>query len=357
MFNKTKVINDLYGLVGSEQPANPTYAIVDADNLLSTSGRNFTDNPFCKIETFVDNVDYDNADAAQINTDLKTLQTTAITSICDKIFNRSDFIDRQLLYQFANNKQDVDVMPEDSFVGYRITTALNKNTAFKFTRILLEFEGTGDLDLYLFNTAEKNPIETAKITITSSNQSATLNWEVDYTDAYYKGDFFIGYLESEATAEGLTPIKRDYQNANVMTCITFLNFESISVPNVTTAEMFDLDNIDGASESWGLNPDVTVYNDATDLIIQNKFLFAKAVQLQGQINFLSKIVGSIRSNLNERLGKGYTNKILAEIEGITDTNKVGLKAELRQEVTTLIKEIARINNGYFANGFIMNTLT
>ena len=64
--------------------------------------------------------------------------------------------------------------------------------------------------------------------------------------------------------------------------------ENIKVPNVTGTDIFNLDNVDGADETWGLNPDITVYYDYTDLITNNKRLFSTAIQLQGQIISLSQ---------------------------------------------------------------------
>jgi hypothetical protein len=360
MFNRTKAVTNLTGLVGFQNPTNPSYEEVSSDNQVSRSGRNYTDNPYCKIEFLKDNFDYADNTTDDFNTELTKISNQAIVHILDKVFDRPDYIDRQLLYQFANNKINTDSLPADNFVGYRIETALDPDTAFKFTRILLEFEGTGDLTLYLFHSSEKNPIKIQVVTIASTNQSLDLkdsNWVIDYSDvAYYKGDFYIGYLANEAIAAGLTPIKRDYQSANSISVITFLNFERIKVPGVTTAQLWDLEDIESAEECWGLNPDVSVYDDYTDIITQNENLFSRAIQLQGQINALSLILSSRRSNANERLSKEMASRIMAELEGIVGTNKRGLKSELRQELDTLRKEVKKLSDGYFVNGFALNTL-
>jgi len=357
MYNKTQVVSSLYGLVGFENPANPIYQRVSTENQASRSGRFYTDSPYCKIEWFVDNMDYEAADTTQINAELKALSDNAVMRICDKVFDKSDYIDRQLLYQNANNKIHTDNLPAGNFVGYRIQTSLEKNVAFKITRTILEFEGTGDLTLYLFNSAEKEPIQNETVSITSANQSLTLDWVIDYNASYYKGDFYFGYLADEAITAGLTPIKRDYNAASIKSIITYQCWENIQVPGVTTAELWDLDNIEGTDECWGLNPDITVYEDFTDLVIQNQHLFAKAIEMQGQINFLQKIISSRRSNFNERLSKEVANKLLVEIEGIADTNKIGLKRELRAELGTLRKEIERLQLGYYPGDFILNTLS
>ena len=50
MINVTKIQNSLIGLIGFKQPFNPDYAVVDSNNLLSSSGYFVTDNPYAKIE-------------------------------------------------------------------------------------------------------------------------------------------------------------------------------------------------------------------------------------------------------------------------------------------------------------------
>jgi hypothetical protein len=73
MFSPAKIA-PLYGLVGCRQPANPAYALLDADNLVSRSGRYITDNAFCKIEYIYDNLNYKDSTDAQFNTFLKNKQ-------------------------------------------------------------------------------------------------------------------------------------------------------------------------------------------------------------------------------------------------------------------------------------------
>ena len=356
MFNRTNIISKLTGLVGFDNPANPSYQIVNAGNQISRSGRKYTDNPFCKIEWAVENQDYIDADTDELNDVLTNINNQAITHVCDKVFENQDFIDRQILYQHANNKINTDTLPDDNFVGYRIFTTIEKGVAFKITRILLEFEGTGTFNLYLFNSSQKTPLQTKSIEITSTNQSVELNWVIDYSDvAYYKGQFYLGYLSNESKAAGLQPIKRDYENSNIKSCITYMHFENIQVPGVTTAQMFDLEDINGAEECWGLNPDITVYKDYTDTIIQNEMIFAMAIQLQGQVNFLSMIISSKRSNIDERLSKEMIDRIMVEIEGLADTNKTGLKRELLQELNSLRKEIKKLKSNYYPQGFYVTT--
>ena len=72
MFNKNK-IDSIYGIVGLRGSDNPTYQILDAANLASTSGYFVDDNPYCKIELYKDNQDYSNISDAEFNTNIKQL--------------------------------------------------------------------------------------------------------------------------------------------------------------------------------------------------------------------------------------------------------------------------------------------
>jgi hypothetical protein len=356
MFNRTKVVDNLIGLVGWKQSTNPDYPTLDAQNLTTNSGRVFNSNAFVKLETLYDNEDYAETDEPQFNTSLLELQKTAITNVMDSVFNEVDYIDRQLLYQNANNKTKTDTLP-DGFVGYRIYQNLDKTQAFEITRCLLEFEGTGDITLLLYNSSKKEPLFEKQVTISSTQQSEELNWRLDNTDNFYKGEYYFGYLTDSVIVQ---PISREWSNANLMSCITGVSFEGIQVIySPTTNEIFDLDDIEGASECWGLNPDITVFDDYTDLIIQNKFLFGYAIELQGQIKSIEKYIATIRSNKNQRISSEYYNKILIELDGINNENirKKGLRQILIYEISKVKEEIKKLNDGYFANGFLLNTLT
>lgn len=357
MFNRTKATDSLIGLVGWRQPINPDYPTLDETNLQTDSGRVFNSNSFVKPELLFDTDDYASATDEQFNASILELQKTAITNVLDDVFNEVDFIDRQLLYQYTNNKKNIDTLP-DGFVGYRIFQNLDKTQAFEITRCLLEFKNVGtNITLLLYSAAKTEPIYTQEVAVTSEQQSVTLNWRLDNTDDFYKGEYYFGYQTNGVT---LQPIKRDYQNSNVISCITGLQFEGIYVTySPTTTEIFDLEDIDGASECWGLNPDVTVFNDYTDLIIQNRFLFASAIELQGQVKSLEQYLASIRSNRNERIATDYENKILVELDGLNTENirKLGLKQILVKEISKIKEEIKKLKDGYFADGFLLNTLS
>ena len=142
MFDVTKIQANLYGVVGFRQPLNPDYAIIDAANLTSRSGEFVTENPFCKIEFLKDNQDYSRLSDAEFNTKLKEMQEASISSICHKVFQKSDYIDRQVLYPYTQNRVNTEALPS-GFICHKLRIDIKKNVAFKISRIFLDFDGAG----------------------------------------------------------------------------------------------------------------------------------------------------------------------------------------------------------------------
>lgn len=353
MFNRSK-ISTISGIVGWIQPTNPDYAILNAANLASVSGRFVNENKLIKIEYLKETQDYRDISDEQFNSELEQLQKTSILSVMDRVFNESDYIDRQILYPYSNNKVNTDDLP-DGFVGIKIAQDNTKNVAFEITRDILEFEGTGSVTLVLFNSQKKEAIQSKTVEITSSLQEVQLNWRVDNSGPLYKGDLYYGYFTSGVTVK---PYNRDYENANIQSNISHLSITNIQVKNTVDTNIFDLDDIENVSECWGLNPDITVFYDFTDLILQNQFLFAYAIQMQCQIQALSYIVSSLRANKAERKAASMLDTIIVEIDGRsadTGSEKIGLTDSLISEIRRVQKELKRIRKGYVHDGIITIT--
>lgn len=350
MFDKAKIQTSLSGLVGWKQPTNPAYDIVSAANLIARSARVVNENPLCKIEYLKETYDYPDVSDADFNTFLTSIVTDSAGQVCDRVFNESDFIDRNLLYQNAMNKINLETLP-DGFVGYQLKKEELINTAFKITRVICEFSGTGNLTLALFSSQNSTPVSTKVVAITSNRQEVALNWVIDNTSGYSECEWYIGYLTTGLT---LTPFKRDYKEALIKSDISLMEIQSIQVDGISSLVLWDLLNTKYSSNTWGLNLDITVYKDYTDLIIQNEMLFAQAIQLQAQIIGLENIRATLRSNNYER----RSNEIIVEIEGIEvdgGITKIGLKSLLFNQIAQIKKQILNIKSGYTPNALDVYT--
>lgn len=354
MFDVTKIQDGLEGLVGVRQPSNPAYATVDANNLLSSSGRYLDDLPNFKWQYFTDTQDYASISDADLNDLFRQIKRAAIVSVCQSVFGDDNYIDRSPLYSYAMNRITPESTLTNGFIGFKIEPSMTKSIAFKISRVRLEFSGTGTIKLILFNSNLDTPLFTKDVTITQNSQVETLDWVVNNSDLDYKGEYYFGYIYDGT----LIPYKRDYERSNIINDLKELCIEKVYVTGANDANIFDLSDVYGLSENTGLNPDITVYNDYTDQILQNANLFAHAIQIQTAINIMNRYVYSSRSNRNERLSKDVI-MILQAIEGTpTDApvNVTGLKQVLGKEIIELRKVLIDLKFGYFGGKIQTGTL-
>jgi len=329
MFNRTKINTGLVGLVGYAKPSNPDFNVVNETNQASRSGRYFTDNAYCKIEYIKDCQDYKNATRTQINELLTGIQKNAIINVVDQVFDNDDLLERDLLFPYAQNKQDNEILP-NGFIGYRIRK--KANIAFEVKRIFFEFTNTGTITVYLFSSNQKDALYAQEFTISTTgfqSLSPTSSWIVDNT-TNYDGEYYLGYVKGN-----LISYKRNYENADLMAYFDNLCIERINVPDHTGSELFDLQDIEGLGENTGINPDVIVFEDYTDIILRSENLISGAIQKAGQIEIIKMIMASFRSNYNQRVTNEIRNNMLFSIEGNPELKIYGLKNELEREVKKL----------------------
>jgi len=356
MFNKT-IVEGMLGIVGLRQPLNPLYAILDSDNLSSLSGYFVTDIDNVKIEFFKDSQDYEAISDVDFNTLLKQKQKSAIVDVCNMVFNREDFQDRNLLFTNASNNVDPEVLI-DGFVGDRINVKKEKNFAFEITRVILDFHSNfpNDIVLQLYNTGDPNPIQSKTITITEKHQVEQLDWVIDNSGDTYKGDYYLGYVKS---ATSPIPYKRNYENADVMSSVEGLSIDSIQVNGHTGNTLFDLLAQEGLSENIGINPDFLCYDDYTDFILQNKKLLAPAINLKMAILMLQTSTSTLRVNRDERVS---TENVVRMMQTLNGTNQgegklmaPSLHGQLASSIITIQSEIKKLQKGYHGGRIMVAT--
>ena len=353
MFDVTKTQQGLTGLVGIRQPYDPAYQKIDATNQASRSGMYLDDVSNFKVKYFIDTQDYQAISDADLNSLLREGQDSAISMVCNEVFSDESYIDRNVIYSYAANRVATETTMVNGFTGFKITPTITKNVAFKITDVRLEFSGTGNLTLLMFSSSEDLPIFSKVVAIATTSQVETLDWVVDNTTTGYKGEYYFGYIYDGT----LIPFKRDYEFSNVENHISELSIEKEQVVGATGVSIFDLSKAVGLSENTGLNPDITVYDDYTDLVLQNEHLFGHAVQLQWAILIMQRYVNSSRSNRNERMGH-EAMLLLQTLEGSARDAKVpvvGLRKLLGTELSSLRKAIKGLQDGYF--GGRLSTIT
>jgi hypothetical protein len=346
MFDATKIQDGLLGLVGVRQPFDPDYQLLDVANIASRSGRYLDDIPPFKAQYWIDTQDYKDISNADLNDQLRNIQRGAIAEVAHSVFGDNAYIDRNFLFSQATNRVDVENTVPNGFVGFEMQPSTTKDIAFKITRVRLEFEGTGTIKLVLFNSNLDAPIFTKDVIISSNSQIEELNWVLNNTNGDYKGQYFFGYIHDGT----VLPFKRNYEADSFLNYLAEMRIEEVYISGAGPTEIFDLRDVKGLSENTGLNPDITVYSDYTDLILQNEHLFSRAVQIQWAINMMQRYVTTLRSNANERKAKDLALLTMTAIEGTPGDAPVqvtGLRFLLSREVESIKKTVKELKEGYF----------
>lgn len=360
MIDKATIASKMYGVVGLRQPYNAVYAIIDAANLTSRSGYYANDNPFAKVEFLIDCMDYPDATNLQINEVIKNMQISAITDVCNMVFDEPDFIDRQFVFNNTINKATLETT-YNGFCGYELKQLSEKNVAFEITRIALAFSGTGSITIALFNSAITAPLQTKTVSITTDYQVVDLNWCVNGATLEYQGKYYIGLIRQAGVVP--IPYKRDYEDSSVVSGIRFLDVQSVwaTGTSLTNMKLGDLTQLQYVSESHGLNPEINVFYDFTSLAIRNERLFAKAIDLAFQIKIINSYLVSSRSNRNERIGVELIQKAVAEVDGVGQApgviNKIGLRAGLTSEINFLKQQVQKLKDNYNGSRNALKVMT
>jgi hypothetical protein len=348
MFDKNKVTLGLKSLVGFRPSSNPEFFVLTDENLQSDSGYYVNDNPFAEIESYYSTISYANIDEAGFNQKLEELKSSAITSVSNAVFSEKSnpaFCDRQLQFKNATTKINTETLPS-GFICEKIRVAKVNSLAAKITRVMMDFEGTGDITLYLYNTNSIAPIKSQAVTIASDHKVVELDWTLDNTDGLNGGDWYIGYYTDGLT---VSPYKRDYELSNVESKIKFINLDKTIVSGHTDINIWDLQLNKSTDITTGMNLDITTYYDYTDLIIQNRFLFADAINLDCAIRMLGQHRSSLRSNKDQRISEANLAAIEATLEGQSSDRfqKItGLRPSLTLQLDLIRRKIDALMGGY-----------
>jgi len=358
MFDVTKIQNGLTGLVALRQPTQTAYDRLLPAQYLSTSGLFLDDVEHFRFEYWVDSQNDATISDSDLQTTWSNLEASTIANVMARVFNRPTYIDRNLIYSNPFDRNELVTLSTNPamFYGYEIKVSDKKNVAFMISNVRIEASTTvagSVLTINLFHSSQALPIKTKSVTLTNNGtlQIERLDWYIDMSDNYYKGQFYIGY---DSPAFEFKPFQRNFERADIQNNIAELEIRRCE----NLGAFSNLENVDYTDTHNGLNFDITVYNDYTDLILQNKFIFARAIQLQWASSILSSIISSSRSNRNERIAKEMISLILLTLEGQSGfglQRVKGLKEQIAGELTRLQTEIDQIINGYFTSEIVMTT--
>jgi len=327
MFDSSQ-IKDL-GLVGWRESTVSGVPALTAPNKATSSGMYYND--FSSLVT-VQNawLTQENADIsdADFNSFLTDLTNAAFVKVLNAIFQDQDYIENRVLFPYENvwtEKLDNDT----SFVGFEINPANRRDLLISLNSVFTSFDSADTVKLLLFHSSKNEAIESKEITVAELTDTDTaLSWDLS-NFAYSGGKFYIGYLRSGLTAKA---INRDWNSANVRSCFNMFRINPIRVSGWDYETLFDVDDVEYESETYGLNFDITSWKDYTNIILRNKNKFVNCLGLQVAADVLDLILNNTRSNRIERIMK---DNAYVELEGFINADlprTLGIAKKLRNEV-------------------------
>lgn len=274
----------------------------------------------------------------------------AIMTFCDsKQANKvnKSLIESKILFDGTGRIVDT-VDNTESMVGMELVTLRAKGVTTRINKIGLQFTKPGSYKLYLFHSSCEEPIKTFTFEKTKAN---SLEWFVpeeplllpyitDGTDA--GGSWYLCYKQSELPEDSKAIFKEyDWSKGPCTVCSRiqielykawsrflevhpFKTDESDTLWDVAT-NLYTYDN------NYGINLDISVSCDITDLIIEQRHAFKSVIQLQLATDIMRELAYNPNVRTNRTVLNASRAEILYELDGDSRAlHKSGLTYRLEQ---------------------------
>ena len=269
-------------------------------------------------------------------------------------------LENKILFDGAGRLTDL-VQNSNSLVGFEIIPIRSKGVVLKIEKIGLQFKGTGDIKLYLFHSSSPEPIKEISVTRTKdggmqwfTQTDLILPYVSDETDA--GGSWFLCYDQRETGQQQAIFKSRDWSAKPCPTCNTW-EYESWTVwtkyleihPFRTKVEnpgdMLDITrNLYTYDSNYGLNLQITMECDLTDIITEQRNLFQNVIGLQIASDFIREMAYNPEYRLNRTQQNFNRMELLYELDGDSQSlKKSGINYRLSRAMEALKLDTTGIN--------------
>ena len=332
-------IDSLLGLVGFRQSTITEYAVLDADNIASSSGLFVGDiSGLLTVKNIHQSQEDKDISDVNFNTFLKNRMKSSFLNLTKAVFSDNDLIENKVLFPYENDFNTTLTNATD-FVGYELDVAKIKNINVVLNKIMLTFDGVDSVKILLFHSTQ-NALQTSETitTVANSAKHTTLNWDLPAANSVSGGKWYIGYLRSGLTAKAYD---RNYENASLQSRFNCVVITPIQVSGWDAETLFDVNDIEYTAETWGINLDISSLKDFTSYVVENEDRFARGLQLQIAADLLNLLATSTRSNRDERIIKSAA---LYDLNGNRSNPEIpysiGVLNQLKNEIAAIKKLIS-----------------
>lgn len=360
MYYNSRLVTALYGLVGWRDEELDGEAFLSEEIQESSSGLMFNDvHPLLTIENLKSICpDRIQTEKDLFNSWLETKTKASISKIVERFYSEKmveqrakSILDNRVLFD-ATGRLD-DVIPKtNSIVGFEITPIREKGVVIRLDKIGLQMKGTGNVVIKLYHSSQPNPMQTKTFARTNNGgmQWFDLGFELPYLGATTNagGSWYIVYDETTTDQEAIL-YNRDWSKAPC-TCnrLEYANYnlwnKFISIVPFKCAN-YDFDNIiETYHLNYGLNLQLSVVCDITDLIIEQKSIFANVIALEVACDIIREFIYNPNSRINRGTENIQSGQMLYELDGdSTSYKKTGLVYRLDTALKALKIDMTGIN--------------
>lgn len=240
---------------------------------------------------------------------------------------------------FNGTGRITDLIPDgENLVGFEIVPIRSNGISTKIEKIGLQFTGTETMTIYLMHSSQKLPIKQVELTRT---KNGSMEW-FDLTDWYMPyvsddtdagGSWYLVYDQSALTTAQAINKSKDWSKGPCSACDAtemssyniwskYLEIHPFKISGVDAIEIWDVaENLYTYSSNYGINLQISIECDLTDVIVAQKKAFQSIIGLQVAADMLREFA----YNPNFKIGRAQQNfsrlEILYELDGDSQSYK------------------------------------
>jgi len=244
-----------------------------------------------------------------------------------------NILDNKPLFDGTGRLADV-ITNQSNLVGFEIVPIRAKGVTVKIEKIGLQFKGTGDVKVYLFHSSRQAALKEMTFTRTRNNG---MEWFTPTDDLYLPyvnsdkdagGSWYMVYSQDDLPSnnQAITTSK-DWSKkpcdcnrgelADWKIWRKFLEVHPFKVSEYDTPiALWDIeDNIYTYETNYGINLQITIECDITEIALEQKKAFQNIIGLQVAIDMLREFAYNPAFNINRISQNPSMQQILYELDG------------------------------------------
>lgn len=257
-----------------------------------------------------------------------------------------------------------------NFVGFEIIPIRGFGVTLKIDKIGTQFSGgIEDLTLYVMHSSQNDPVQTITLQRTKDKSS---EWFTPDTDIYLPysgnsadvgGSWYIIY-DQNALGAGVQAIskEKDWSKRPCNGCnrkdydywrswSRYLEIHPFRTNETSSpVSLWDIEsNLYTYSTNYGLNLQVSVHCDISDLIVEQSKSFETLIGLQVAADFIREMAYNPEYNINRTQQNFSRMELLYELDGdSTSVKKTGLKYELETAMKAVTLDLDKMSRVCFS---------